>query len=441
MHDATRFVSFARSRQMRFDRRPGTPRPADDHAIRAIVLSGGSELTGLALLEEFAACGVPAAVIRIGRAKGLLVDVVPAGFHERLDSRCGDEPALCSALVAVLERWRRPSDPPWPIYATEDGGLRFLIDNEARLRSLAIPCGRSRQGTNCLDKAGLAVALENDDTVVRYLPRTRIVATVDEALAASRAVSEDCVVKPATKPLSMNMPDMPSKALFRSDCADESELRARLERIWHYSESWLVQQVARGGETGECSVWATRDPEGRVRGVCMRQHWKHPRRGGTSAVVSSAPELDHELLPVASKLLASIDYVGLCELEFMLDCEAAGENRVVLIEMNARPWLQYGLARFAGFAAASETYRFLADIVSSEEKSVPCVGKSLIWVNPERLFLAAFSGSRGRIGSSLLEALSVLLKADYVTVYGSSLRKVRRRWIARCVSRSMEMRA
>ena len=400
--------------------------------IRAIVLSGGSGLVGLALLEEFAASGVPVAVISIGSSR-LLEGCLPDMLYEELDWRSDDVEGVAARFVDIVRKWRGADDLPWPIYPTEDGGLGFLEARREAFSDLVTLCGLSRRGVGCADKAALATALSGSAVVEPYLPPTLVARTVDEALAACRTIGSACVIKPATKPRSMRLTGMRGKAIFSAEYANGVELTGCLESVWTLSPRWLVQGMVGDGDAHEVSVWAVRFSDGSFDGVCARQRWKHPSRGGTSSHVAIEPRMMSLLLPVARTVLREIDYVGLCELEFIVE-ETSEGARPWLIEINARPWLQYGLAHRAGLPAASDTFRMLTEPGWTAERHERG-SEELHWVNPERLVLAALSGTQGNVLRALLRAIGMTVTANYVTVYGSRIEGVRKRWITHRLGR------
>jgi predicted ATP-grasp superfamily ATP-dependent carboligase len=133
------------------------------------------------------------------------------------------------------------------------------------------------------------------------------------------------------------------------------------------------------------------------------------------------------LLPLVERLLQPIDFIGLCEVEFLLD--DAGRWRVV--ELNPRPWLQVGLAHHAGAALAVATLALLrgdgVETLSARD------GTS--WVNLERLWLAALSGEYGRRLPAARRAIAIWLQADTLAIYSSPLRRLWWRWWSRMASK------
>jgi predicted ATP-grasp superfamily ATP-dependent carboligase len=246
---------------------------------------------------------------------------------------------------------------------------------------------------------------------------------VQEAIAAAHFFQNDAVVKPALKPMSMRMDTMKAKAFMTRDYHDEMHLRSALTRAWDISETWVVQPRLDVPPNGETVVWAVRDIYGNTFCMAAEEIWKHPRHGGTGCWVRSVDEPGGMLFDKAKRILQNLDFVGLCELPFLIDHQTSWR----LLELNPRPWLQVGLPWQAGVPLASCAARVLGGVTLP----VLPLPRSAEWINVERLFLAAISGEYGNRLLAVGKALKAVTGATTIAVYGSSFRGVIHRWLRR----------
>jgi D-aspartate ligase len=92
----------------------------------------------------------------------------------------------------------------------------------------------------------------------------------------------------------------------------------------------------------------------------IKTHWigekvrEHPIRFGTATFARSIK--CEKLLEPSKALLKSLNYTGVCEIEYLLDPR---DNRYKLIEINARTWLWVGLANACGVDYARMMYNYL----------------------------------------------------------------------------------
>ena len=121
---------------------------------------------------------------------------------------------------------------------------------------------------------------------------------------------------------------------------------------------------------------------------------------GSYVELTSQPEVEG----LARRAADALDYFGIGEAE-ILRVESTG--RLFLIEINARPWLQYALALASG-------YDFLGTLVGSPRPTRP-LASGRRWIDLESDLYAAFSSSTGavRLGELGLGAyLASLLRAN-----------------------------
>ena len=92
--------------------------------------------------------------------------------------------------------------------------------------------------------------------------------------------------------------------------------------------------------------------------------------GGTYVILSA----QDDVLSLATRAIEALDYFGIAEVEILRD-DITGE--CFLIEINARPWVQLGLAQKAGLD-------FLGFVLGrADAQGVPASPRPLRWLNFE----------------------------------------------------------
>jgi predicted ATP-grasp superfamily ATP-dependent carboligase len=91
---------------------------------------------------------------------------------------------------------------------------------------------------------------------------------------------------------------------------------------------------------------------------------------------------------LANKAAHLLDYLGVGEMEILLDRTS---NRHLVIEINARPWLQYGLAPASGH----DFLGLLLDVPN--RRTMPRVTEGKTWINLHDDLFSAFSRSVGEV--------------------------------------------
>lgn len=112
----------------------------------------------------------------------------------------------------------------------------------------------------------------------------------------------------------------------------------------------------------------------------IKAHWigiklrEHPLRFGTATLAESIEK--SELLQPSKKLMKTLNYTGICEIEYLLDIR---DNKYKLIEINARSWLWIGLAKACGVNYAKIAYEYVNGVEIQELKNYEI---GTIWFNP-----------------------------------------------------------
>lgn len=339
----------------------------------AVIMAGGLEIPAVALARAFTRHGIPWAVI--GLRQRSLLRRLPGCLAFADFSGITDTGALHAALLQTLTRWRTRSPGPLACFATEDRGLRCLNTWRDDVLPLAVFARARALRMGGLDKAELFTALADEPASAR----TRVLADPSEADAALDVLGEHTVFKPALKPWDMDLSALGNgaKVVTRKEGESRLALCRRLQAAWPVSTHWVAQPRLREYANGEHGAWVAGAP-GDYEGIGFIERLKHPRRGGTGCWVEAGG--DPALVAPAQRVLTAIDFTGLAEVPFLLD--DGGVPR--LLELNARAWLQVGLADRAGLPAAAIAYRSLTGV------SVPAAVRATpaSWINVERALLA-----------------------------------------------------
>lgn len=390
--------------------------------MRVVILSGGSEIVATSLVEDFLEAGIPIALVSLG-GNSMLCDVAPDILYSELTWPPADPENSAEVLHNVLVTWGATENNPWPIFATEDGGLRLLLEYRQVIYGVArFGFARRLVAYGGLDKAELFTFLAANGCQELIAP-TIDVHSPDRIGQAIKELGNDCVIKPSIKPFSMQLTGMPAKAFMSRDYLDQKTLVDTLRLAWTVSINWVVQRRLENSPEGEVVFWAARDSQGELVGMAAVEKWKQPKSGGTGCWVITRNNLIDQLTPIAKKILECIDFVGICELPFLLD----DHGKWKLLELNPRPWLQIGLAKASGVPLA----RMAQKIVMGGAVTMTYPENGVSWINVERLLLAALLSERGGKWQALKQATKALYNADTVAIYGSKLPHVRRRWLFR----------
>lgn len=317
---------------------------------RIVVL--GSSLTALAIVRAAKALGI--ASILFDTRKGIAFD-----SRHPMPIRCpeGNDEFLLQQLEGVA------SKESTALIADSDGWLRFIVRCRPALESMfaSVVHPGPRAIELCLDKSlFLDWCMDKGfQAPLRY----------ELGAAADLLPSPEC-------PLLLR-PEMTRHELGKSvPKAIEVKSRAELDR-------WLAQFAAAGVTPSiaqsllrpgirQYSVGLARGRRGRIRSMVAEKLRSFPEQcaGGTYVILSA----QDGVLSLAIRAIEALDYFGIAEVEILRD-DNTGE--CFLIEINARPWVQLGLAQKAGL-------NFLGFVLDrADAQGVPASPRPLRWLNFE----------------------------------------------------------
>ncbi|MGI8606007.1 MAG: ATP-grasp domain-containing protein [Gaiellaceae bacterium] len=299
------------------------------------------------ILVTDASRGSAIACIRSLGRRGM--DVVAAdelprspGFYSRYTSERVRYPPPAEApeeAVAVLLRAARELSVDLIVPVTDE---IILPLSEARARFAGV-CRLTLPSPEALATAvDKRATLELAESLEIPVPRTRLVANADEALAAAAEIGWPVVLKPQSSRVyeqASKSAEQGNVAAFGvSYAADPETLTTQVGRL-EGRTAVLVQEYFRGAGFG---IELLMD---RGRPLAAFQHRRLrevPITGGASSYRDSVP-LDPVLLDDAVRLLGALDWTGLAMVEFK-----AGSEGHALMEVNGRIWGSLPLAVRAG---------------------------------------------------------------------------------------------
>jgi predicted ATP-grasp superfamily ATP-dependent carboligase len=167
--------------------------------------------------------------------------------------------------------------------------------------------------------------------------------------------------------------------------ADEAELRLQLRQIKkvYPIEGTFTQELIPGGSKNKTISFTAFCIDGEIKSYWMGAKLReHPIQFGTATFAKSVYVED--CLNQSVPLLKSLDYTGVCEVEYLMDSR---DGKYKLIEINARTWLWVGLAKACGINYALYMYNYVNSIETDYPLSYEL---NIKWRNPYSDFI--FSG-------------------------------------------------
>ena len=326
---------------------------------RLVIL--GSTITALAVAREAHALGL--APVIVDSEEGI-------AFHSRwVYGRLLEPAAVLDGIRALLEEAGRDS---CHVIATGDPWVRFVRAHRAQLepRTGAILHPDDASLDICLDKARFA----------RWCEERGFSAPVTWSVSEEsrpEGLTAPFLIRPATTLHGRNTHALP-KAV---EAASEPDLEAWLGKFAEAGCPALVSQSLLGGGVTQYSVPFSRGPHGIVSFVARKVR-PGPEHCAVGTLVELAQHAEAEAL--ARRAAEALGYFGVGEAEVL---HVAATRRCYLIEINARPWLQFALAPASG-------HDFLGPLVG-RPRSLRPVKRGRTWVDLYSDLYVAFSSSHG----------------------------------------------
>jgi len=356
---------------------------------RLVIL--GSSVTALAVARNAADLGMRPIVFDRGR------DIATSTWRAEVRAFPGADSA--SLLEELL---KAGMEAPACLIATSDAWLRFVAEHRDALQR---PFAEVLQPTTstlaiCLDKTAFAAwCTEQKLPTPRCFDANRIARD-------SEMLPFPLLLRPQQTSHSPQV-TIP-KAL---EVHDRAELMHWMETFKAAAVTPLVTESLLGRRLTQYSVGAARRGNALMTFVAAKRR-PLPEQCAVGSYVELSPDKAVELL--ARRALEALDYKGIAEVEILRDEDSQQDY---LIEINARPWVQYGL----GPASGHDLLAFLLDPNGYDARNAVTVGKR--WLNFSADLYVCFSASTGlvRKGRIPLGAyVSSLLRANTFAYFSSS---------------------
>jgi len=399
--------------------------------IPAVILTAGSEIVGISIAEALLKKNIPIILISLGK-KSIIWDIPQVITYYQISWPPKDANNCVKDILNFFKKTNLfLTNIRFPIFPTDDSGLRFILENQNAFQKIFHIPLKSNIKMCGLDKAEFFHFLNNTNSK-SYLVNTLIINNFDSAFKAFKELGQDVVFKPALKPLSMNLKNMSSKVITAVNIQDNNlSILKRLKKSWNNSPIWIAQKRLRVNGKGELSWVGIRTKNKKSFGLTVVERCKYPRMGGSACWVQSIEnsEIDRQ----ARHILNDMDFCGIFEMSFLLN----QNNQWEILEFNPRPWLQIGLAESSGLPLIFMAYCDMLNIdINNENISIK---NNINWVNPERLIISALSGEYGSKIRTFIKAMKIIYKAEYVTVYKSQYRKIKYRWLINIIYKSLHL--
>lgn len=324
----------------------------------------GASITGLAVARDAHDHGLRPVVVDSERGPG---------FHSRWVTAID---LSCVAEAAYLDRVLSVSGPQAALIATSDHWIRFLMQHRM---ALSASFGTIVQPANdtleiCLDKMGFS-----DWCTAFALPCPK----AWRPGHGPRPASLDFPVLLRPVRTVHNCPELGlPKAV---EARNESELAHWLEQFEAKGIAALVTQSLLGRSLEQYSV-----PFARRGSEIVLFAARKIRPCASLCETGSCVEMcvDERIEQLGRKAAEHLEYFGIGEVEILRDRETGNDY---LIEINARPWLQYALAP----ASHHDLLGLVLGIRAVDARPAVRVGKT--WLNLQQDLFVAFSRSIGMV--------------------------------------------
>lgn len=135
---------------------------------------------------------------------------------------------------------------------------------------------------------------------------------------------------------------------------DEAELLSKSKEISQLTSDVMIQELIPFDRNNRVVSFTCFAVNGEIKTYWMGQKLReHPIKYGTATMSESV--LIPEVLEEAKPLVKTLNYTGICEIEFMRDLR---DGYYKLIEINPRTWLWVGLAKECGIDYAKVMYKY-----------------------------------------------------------------------------------
>jgi D-aspartate ligase len=243
------------------------------------------------------------------------------------------------------------------LFPTDDGSLLLLAKNFADLKRYFVILNDPQEEDilRFSQKIYIFQTLQDSGCSV-FLPQTQFCRSKDDVESIKNNITFPCIIKPSEKGLDFSFYERYHSKILLAE--NKNDLEEKLIELLSENRKLVVQELVNQEPGREVSWYGYRSRSGEILGMTARQVRKRPQSGGTATFVETQ-EIP-QIHSYVGQALKSLNFWGICEMEFMLDEEKGGYK---MIEFNPRCWLQLSLATRMGlnlpFLAYQEVYKNL----------------------------------------------------------------------------------
>jgi D-aspartate ligase len=313
-----------------------------DKAEIPVLVLQGSYLTELAIARSLGKHDIPVFLLSRGEEKPLSsFSKFVKGIFVNPDP-LEDEEGFTRSLLNSGEELKEIHQKRMLLFPTDDGGLLLLARNFAILKRYFVFLNDPREKDISRFSQKIAVFQTLQDSGCSdFLPLTLFCCKEDDVQSVKNNIAFPCVIKPSEKDINFSFYRKYNSKVLLVESKDD--LERKLTQLLSENQRLLVQELVSRKPAKEISWYGYRSKSGEIFGMTARQVRKSPQVGGTATFLE-AEEIP-QVRPSVRRALESLDFWGICEMEFMPD-ERAEEYK--MIEFNPRCWLQLSLATKMG---------------------------------------------------------------------------------------------
>lgn len=269
---------------------------------------------------------------------------------------------------------------------TRDHDIHFIVKYRKTIEDgFLVPYASNDVLANIVDKTALARIAEENEL---YCPQSFEIDNRDGLSALAGKLEFPCLIKPvvATDWRKTGIRDVVEKRkAIKTDTFDE--LVRCYETVEPYQPKACIQEYIEGPESNLVIFGSYCDEHSDVLAhFTGRKLLQYPAGAGTGVAVEATPI--PEIVEQSSRLLKSLKYFGVSEIEYKLD---ERRKRYALIEINSRHWDQHGLGSAVGVNLSETMY---ADVCGARVASRQQLPQSKIWLAEDGILLSLASNLR-----------------------------------------------
>lgn len=322
----------------------------DEAKIPVLVLQG-SYLVELAIARSVGKYNIPVFLLSRGEKKPLSsFSKFVRGTIFNPDPLI-DEEDFIHSLLNSGEKLKKRYGRRILLFPTDDGSLLLLAKNFDLLKRYFVILNDPQEKAilRFSQKIYFFQTLQNS-SCANFLPLTLFCYKEDDIESIKKNISFPCIIKPSEKDVNFSFYRKYNSKILLAENKDD--LEKKLSELLSENHKLLVQELVNQKPGKEISWYGYISKSGEIFGMTARQIRKSPQIGGTATFIEA--EEVPQVHPYVHQALKSLNFWGICEMEFMLD-ERNGKYKI--IEFNPRCWLQLSLATEMGLNLPYLTYQ------------------------------------------------------------------------------------